>query len=45
MNQNVQMEQVVGLKKMNIHQLLEKFQNKTEVYNFLNQDCKAYLPK
>ena len=35
MNQNVQMAQQLGLKKVNIHQLLEKFQNKTELYNFL----------
>jgi hypothetical protein len=45
MAENVQMAQAPATKKVNIHELLEKFQNKTEVYNFLVTDCKAYLPK
>ena len=36
---------MVNTKKVNIHELLEKFQNKSELYNFLVTDCKAYLPQ
>jgi hypothetical protein len=45
MNQNEQMGAPDALKKVNIHAMMEKCQNKTELYNFLVQDCKAYLPK
>jgi hypothetical protein len=29
---------------VNIHNLEERFRSKKELYNFLMQDCKAYLP-
>ena len=29
---------------MNVHELQEKFSNKKEIFNFLTQDCEAYLP-
>ena len=45
MNQNVQMAPVNDLKKVNIHQLMEKCKSKAELYNFLTLDCKAFLPK
>jgi hypothetical protein len=45
MNQNADMEAPPQLAKVNIHQMMEKFQTKTELYNFLVGDCKAYLPK
>jgi hypothetical protein len=44
-NQNVPMGAANNLKKVNIHQLTEKFKSKNELYNFLTLDCKAYLPK
>ena len=44
MNQNVQMAPAEDIKKVNIHQLAEKFKSKNELYNFLSLDCKAYLP-
>jgi hypothetical protein len=40
MQQNVNQLQAV-----NIHELMEKFQSKKEIYNFLTQECEAYLPK
>jgi hypothetical protein len=30
---------------VNIHQLMDKFSSKRELYNFLSQECHAYLPK
>ena len=45
MNPNADMVQNRDIKKVNIHQMMEKCQNKTELYNFLVSDCKAYLPK
>ena len=33
------------LKKVNINLLQDRFKSKKELYNFLTQDCKAYLPK
>jgi hypothetical protein len=33
------------LAKVNIHEILEKFQSKKELYNFLALECEAYLPK
>ena len=30
---------------MNVHEVTEKMQSKKEVYNFLSQECEAYLPK
>ena len=45
MNQNVIMRQQIDAKKVNIHELTEKFQSKHELYNFLSLDCKAFLPK
>lgn len=43
--QHEEIKQGQGLKRVNIHELTEKFQSKKEVYNFLSQDCEAYLPK
>lgn len=43
--QQEEIKQGPGLKRVNIHELTEKFQSKKEVYNFLTQDCEAYLPK
>lgn len=31
--------------RVNINELIEKVQSKKELYNFLIQDCEAYLPK
>lgn len=45
MNQNVAMANQPQLQKVNIHELLEKLKTKTDLYNFLVSDCKAYLPK
>jgi len=39
------MNQNVFLQKVNVHEMMEKFQSKKEVYNFLLQECEAYLPK
>ena len=33
------------LKAVNVHHLQEKFKSKKELYHFLTQDCKAFLPK
>lgn len=33
------------LAKINVHQLMEKVQSKRDVFNFLTQECEAYLPK
>ena len=33
------------LAKINVHELMEKVQSKRDVYNFLTQECEAYLPK
>ena len=44
-NQNAQMAGPNNLKQVNVHQLVEKFKSKNELYNFLTLDCKAYLPK
>ena len=30
---------------MNVRLLMEKLQSKKDVYNFLMQECEAYLPK
>ena len=32
------------LTKINVHELMEKVQSKRDVYNFLTQECEAYLP-
>ncbi len=43
---NVQMEdQSAPLKRVNIHEVQEKFRSKKELYEFLTLDCQAYLPK
>jgi hypothetical protein len=34
-----------GLVKVNIHEIMEKFQSKKELYNFLVLENEAYLPK
>jgi hypothetical protein len=39
------MSQQLQLKRVNIHELLEKMQSKKEVYNFLSMNGEAYLPK
>ena len=44
-NQNAQMVGANNLKQVNVHQLVEKFKSKNELYNFLTLDCKTYLPK
>ena len=28
-----------------MHELIERFRSKKELYDFLSQDCQAYLPK
>jgi hypothetical protein len=33
------------LQQVNIHELMEKISSKKDVYNFLAQECEAYLPK
>lgn len=33
------------LSEINIHQLREKIGSKKELYDFLTQECNAYLPK
>ena len=33
------------LEQVNIHELMEKVSSKRDVYNFLTQECEAYLPK
>lgn len=33
------------LESVNIHSLMEKIASKRDVYNFLTQECEAYLPK
>ena len=33
------------LEQVNIHELMEKVTSKRDVYNFLTQECEAYLPK
>jgi hypothetical protein len=33
------------LQQVNIHELMEKVSSKKDVYNFLTQECEAYLPK
>ena len=42
MDPNVQQPQ---LAQVNVHELMERFRSKKELYDFLSQDCKAYLPK
>lgn len=39
------MNQQIQLQRINIHEMLEKFQSKKEVYNFLTIECEAFLPK
>jgi hypothetical protein len=39
------MSQNQFLQRVNVHEMMEKFQSKKEVYNFLMQECEAYLPK
>lgn len=31
--------------QVNVRMLMEKLQSKKDVYNFLMQECEAYLPK
>lgn len=33
------------LEKVNINEMMEKISSKRDVYNFLTQECEAYLPK
>ena len=33
------------LQSVNIHEISEKVQSKRDIYNFLTQECQAYLPK
>ena len=33
------------LQKINVHEVKDKIGNKKELYDFLTQDCGAYLPK
>ena len=33
------------VEQVNVRQLMEKMQSKRDVYNFLSQECEAYLPK
>jgi hypothetical protein len=33
------------LKQVNVHQLMQRFQSKKELHNFLCQDCRAFMPK
>ena len=33
------------LEQVNINELMEKVSSKRDVYNFLTQECEAYLPK
>ena len=33
------------LEIVNIKEMMEKVQSKRDVYNFLTQECEAYLPK
>ena len=42
MNPNAQQ---LGLARVNVHELMERFRSKKELYDFLCQDCKAYMPK
>ena len=42
MNPNAQQPQ---LAQVNVHELMERFRSKKELYDFLCQDCKAYMPK
>ena len=37
--------QAPRVEKVNIHQLMEKMSSKRDVYNFLQLECEAYLPK
>ena len=38
------MEEADKLQKINIHKLAEHFRSKKELYKFLLQDCRAFLP-
>ena len=38
-------QQQLKLEQVNIHELMEKVSSKRDVYNFLTQECEAYLPK
>ena len=42
MNPNAQQPQ---LARVNVHESMEHFRSKKELYDFLCQDCKAYMPK
>ena len=33
------------IEQVNINELMEKVSSKLDVYNFLTQECEAYLPK
>ena len=33
------------LQRVNVHEVMERFRSKKELYDFLSQDCKAYMPK
>ena len=41
----MQQQQSARLEQVNIHQLMEKISSKKDVFNFLTQECEAYLPK
>lgn len=40
-----QSQQVPRLEQVNINEVMEKIASKKDVYNFLTQECEAYLPK
>lgn len=40
-----QSPQQLRLEQVNINELMEKIASKRDVYNFLAQECEAYLPK
>ena len=40
-----QSQQVPRLEQVNINEVMEKIASKRDVYNFLTQECEAYLPK
>ena len=40
-----QHQQQLRLEQVNVRELMEKVSSKKDVYNFLSQECEAYLPK
>jgi hypothetical protein len=39
------MNPVNNLRSVNVNQLTQRFKSKRELYNFLGQDCRAFLPR